>query len=85
MPLLGRDRLFALVRLRQVSLGYEVELELACPNMVCGARNYLTVNLDDIEVTPYPEEREFDLRCRGPAGPSASATSTGTRRRASRR
>ena len=65
LDMLSGDRLFALVRLRQVSLGDEVELELACPNMACGARNYLTVNLDDLEVTPYPEEREFDFTLPG--------------------
>ena len=39
LDMLSGDRLFALVRLRQVSLGDEVELELACPNIACGERN----------------------------------------------
>ena len=57
LDLLSGDRLYALVRLRQVSLGDEVELELACPNTGCGERTGLTVNLGEIEVTPYGEER----------------------------
>jgi len=65
LDMLSGDRLFALVRLRQVSLGDEVDLELACPNMACGARSYLTVSLDGLEVTPYPEEREFDFTLPG--------------------
>ena len=65
LDMLSGDRLFALVRLRQVSLGDEVELELACPNMACGARTYVTINLEDLEVTPYPEEREFDFTLPG--------------------
>jgi len=65
LDLLSGDRLFALVRLRQVSLGDEVELELACPNPGCGTANYLSVNLEDLEVTPYGEEREFALTLPG--------------------
>jgi len=65
LDLLSGDRLFALVRLRQVSLGDEVELELACPNTGCGERTPLTVNLGDIEVTPYGEEREFGFTLPG--------------------
>ena len=65
LDLLSGDRLYALVRLRQVSLGDEVELELACPNTGCGERTPLTVNLGDIEVTPYGEEREFEFTLPG--------------------
>lgn len=65
LDLLSGDRLFALVRLRQVSLGDEVELELACPNTGCGERTALTVNLGDLEVTPYGEEREFEFTLPG--------------------
>jgi len=65
LDLLSGDRLFALVRLRQVSLGDEVELELACPNTGCGERTPITVNLGDIEATPYGEEREFEFTLPG--------------------
>ena len=65
LDLLSGDRLYALVRLRQVSLGDEVELELACPNTGCGERTGLTVNLGEIEVTPYGEEREFEFTLPG--------------------
>ena len=65
VDMLSGDRLFALVRLRQVSLGDEVNLELACPNMACGARTYVTVNLNDLDVTPYGEDREFEFRLPG--------------------
>lgn len=57
--MLSGDRLFTLVKLRQVSLGDEVELDLVCPSAACRAKNRVTVNLDDLPVTPYGEEREF--------------------------
>ena len=59
MDMLSGDRLFTLVKLRQVSLGDEVELDLVCPSAACRAKNRVTVNLDDLLVTPYGEEREF--------------------------
>lgn len=61
LDMLSGDRLFVLVKLRQVSLGDEVELELTCPNTACRAKDQVTVNLDDLPVTPYGEEREFVL------------------------
>ena len=65
LDLLSGDRLFALVRLRQISLGDEVELELSCPNPVCGERTFITLDLNDLEVTPYGEEREFEFTLPG--------------------
>lgn len=65
LDLLSGDRLFALVRLRQVSLGDEVELEPACPSSACRMTNYVTVNLEELEVTPYTDQREFDFKLPG--------------------
>jgi hypothetical protein len=65
LDLLSGDRLFALVKLRQISLGDEVELELTCPNASCRMTNYVTVNLEDLKVTPYAEEREFEFKLPG--------------------
>ncbi|MCP3879524.1 MAG: hypothetical protein GY701_14210 [Sulfitobacter sp.] len=65
LDLLSGDRLFALVRLRQISLGDEVELELNCPNTACRMTNYVTVNLEELKVTPYSEQREFDFKLPG--------------------
>lgn len=59
LDMLSGDRLFTLVRLRQVSLGDEVELDLVCPNQACRSKNHITINLNDLPVTPYEEEREF--------------------------
>jgi hypothetical protein len=59
LDMLSGDRLFTLVKLRQISLGNEVELELTCPNTACRAKNKVTINLDDLPVTPYGAEREF--------------------------
>ena len=59
LDLLSGDRLFTLVKLRQVSLGDEVDLQLVCPNPACRAKNQVTVNLDDLPITAYSEEREF--------------------------
>ncbi len=58
LDLLSGDRLFILVKLRQVSLGDEVELELVCPNAACRATNHVAVDLEDLEVTPYGPERD---------------------------
>jgi len=65
LDMLSGDRLFALVRLRQVSLGDDVDLELVCPNIACGERNYVTINLEDLQVTPYGQEREFEFKLPG--------------------
>lgn len=57
--LLSGDRLFMLVKARQISLGDEAEIELVCNNPNCGAKNFVHVNLEDCKVTPYPKERLF--------------------------
>ena len=59
LNMLSGDRLFTLVRLRQISLGDEVELDLVCPNQPCRAKNHIVVNLNDLPVTNYGEDREF--------------------------
>lgn len=61
MNMLSGDRAFVLVRLRQVSLGDEVDLDLKCTNPACGADNFTRVDLRDLEVDPYGEGREFDF------------------------
>jgi hypothetical protein len=61
LDLLSGDRLFLLVRLRQVSLGDEVALELACGNPSCRQANTVLVNLEELEVTKYAAEREFKV------------------------
>jgi hypothetical protein len=59
--MLSGDRLFTLVRLRQVSLGDEVVLDLVCPSQMCRAKNHVVIDLNDLPVTPYGEEREFEF------------------------
>jgi hypothetical protein len=59
LDLLAGDRLFLLVKLRQISLGDEVMLSLICPNSGCQATSVVPVNLEDLPITPYPTEREF--------------------------
>jgi len=59
LGLLSGDRLFLLVKLRQVSLGDEVTVALTCPNRVCRNSEQLVVNLEELPVIPYPAEREF--------------------------
>lgn len=61
LSLLSGDRLFALVKLRQISLGEEVKLELTCNNHSCRAVNYTAINLDELPVIPYTEQREFEF------------------------
>ena len=65
LDMLSGDRLFTLVRLRQVSLGDEVELDPVCPNTACRTKNHIVVNLNDLPVTPYGEEREFTFTLPG--------------------
>ena len=65
LDLLSGDRLFVLVRLRQISLGDEVELALHCPSPACRGTSHTTVNLEELEVTPYGAEREFEFRLPG--------------------
>lgn len=59
LDLLSGDRLFILVKLRQISLGDEVELELSCTSPACGATNPVAIAIDDLETTPYGKDREF--------------------------
>lgn len=59
LNMLSGDRLFTLVKLRQVSLGDEVELDIVCSNSACRANNHIIVNLNDLPVTTYGEDREF--------------------------
>jgi len=65
LNLLSGDRLFALVKLRQISLGDEVNLELKCPNASCRMTSYVTVNTEELKITPYTEEREFSFKLPG--------------------
>lgn len=59
LDLLSGDRLFLLVKLRQISFGDEVDLSLACPAKDCGEVTGVHIALDDLEATPYGTEREF--------------------------
>ena len=65
LDLLSGDRLFILVKLRQVSLGDEVELELTCTSPACGASNPVTIHIDELVTTPYGKEREFSFELPG--------------------
>ena len=65
LTMLSGDRLFTLVRLRQVSLGDEVKLDPVCPNTACRAKNHIVINLNDLPVTSYGEDREFTFALPG--------------------
>ena len=65
LDLLSGDRLFILVKLRDISLGKEVDLELVCPNTACRETNLISVNLDELKVTPYGKDREFTFKLPG--------------------
>ncbi len=60
LDLLSGDRLFILVKLRQISLGDTVDLELVCP--ACKETSFISVNLEELPVTNYSEEREFTFQ-----------------------
>ena len=61
LDLLSGDRLFVLVKLRQVSLGDEVALELSCTSPACGAVSPVVIDVETLETTPYGKEREFSF------------------------
>ena len=82
LDLLSGDRLFVLVRLRQISLGDEVELELTCPNTACRAANAVTVNSEELEVTPTERNGSSRSRCPVPGARSGSVIWTAIRRNA---
>jgi hypothetical protein len=65
LSMLSGDRLFALVRLRQVSLGDDIDLELVCPNQICRKPCIVHVNIEDLEVSYYGERREFEFKLPG--------------------
>jgi len=62
MNLLSGDRMFVLVRLREISIGNEVELILTCPNANCGEEELVGVNIEELKVTPYGPEREHTIK-----------------------
>ncbi len=59
LDLLSGDRLFILVRLREISLGNDLILELACPQASCREANLLEVDLAEVKVSKYTVDREF--------------------------
>ncbi len=59
LDLLSGDRLFILVKLREISLGNEVDLELSCANSSCRETNLLAVDLSEVKATKYGTDREF--------------------------
>lgn len=59
LDLLAGDRQFIMVMLRQITYGNEAELSITCQNKECGEKNSVVINIDEMEVTPYPPEREF--------------------------
>jgi hypothetical protein len=59
LDLLSGDRLFILLKLREISLGSEVDLELVCPQPSCRETNLLSVDLSEAKVTKYGIDREF--------------------------
>ncbi len=65
LGLLSGDRLFILVKLRQVSLGDEVELELSCTSPACGTVSPVVIDIETLETTPYGKEREFSFQLPG--------------------
>jgi hypothetical protein len=65
LDLLAGDRLFILVKLREMSLGREVEVELVCGNATCRERNATTVDLGELEVSGYGPEREMTFTLPG--------------------
>jgi hypothetical protein len=46
-------------------LGDEVELDVVCPNQGCRAKNHVVVDLNDLPITAYGDEREFMLTLPG--------------------
>lgn len=65
LSMLSGDRLFSLVRLRQISLGDDIDLELICPNQICRKGCVVHVNIEDLEVSRYGERREFEFKLPG--------------------
>jgi hypothetical protein len=65
LDLLAGDRLFILVKLRQISLGDEMIIKLNCPNVNCQGLNQVNINLDDLTIKSYPAEREFSCTLPG--------------------
>ena len=59
--MLSGDRLFCLVRIRQITFGDECSMEVMCSNPKCGASNTAELDLADLEVSQYAEEAEHVL------------------------
>ncbi len=59
LNMLAGDRLFILVKLREVSYGNEVEIGQNCTNG-CGSFQDL-INIQDLKITKYGDKREFSF------------------------
>lgn len=59
LDLLAGDRLFLLLKLRQVSLGDTLDIESQCTNPTCRQKIAVEVDLNGVEHTTYSLEREF--------------------------
>lgn len=59
LDLLAGDRLFLLLKLRQVSLGDSLDIESQCTNPTCRQKIAVEVDLNEVEHTTYSQDREF--------------------------
>lgn len=57
------DQDIMLLRLRQISIGDEIETKYECPNPDCKEEIIVTMGIDEIEITPFDgvHEIEFEL------------------------
>lgn len=63
--MLSGDRIAALVHIRQITFGDDLDMTLTCPNPKCGHKNAVHASLADAEETRYPAEREFTFALPG--------------------
>lgn len=59
--LYSADQDYILMKIREVSLGKDIEVNHICPNPKCGAKLQTTIGVDDFEIEPFRGKRLVDF------------------------
>lgn len=75
------DQDYMLLQLRKISIGEELEVDHICPNKECKAKLHTILDIDELDIIPFGEEREIEFELpRGYKDKKGVVHSTGTMR-----
>lgn len=59
--LYGADQDVILMKIREVSLGKDIEVNHVCPNPKCGSKLKTIIGVDEFEIEPFKDKRHIDF------------------------